>query len=109
MESNPTIYIGIDPGVSGAIAAIYPDSSPSVWDAPTIRVPVGGKSRRELVPNEMATMIRQLVSGHRVLAFIEWAQAMPGQGVTSMFSYGQGFGLWLGVLAGYGVATTRVR
>ena len=42
------------------------------------------------------------------LAVIEAAQAMPGQGVTSMFSIGKGYGLWLGLLAGLGIACETV-
>ena len=41
-------------------------------------------------------------------AYLERAQAMPKQGVTSMFNYGKGFGLWLGLLIGIGIPYTLV-
>ncbi len=46
--------------------------------------------------------------GLHLHAYIERAQAMPKQGVTSMFNYGKGFGLWLGLLIGIGLPYTLV-
>ena len=46
--------------------------------------------------------------GLHLHAYIERAQAMPKQGVTSMFNYGKGFGLWLGLLIGIGIPYTLV-
>ena len=40
--------------------------------------------------------------------YIEKVAAMPGQGVTSMFNFGKGFGVLLGAAAGLGLQTTQV-
>lgn len=45
----------------------------------------------------------------RLHVTIERAQAMPGQGITGMFNYGYGFGLWVGLLVGIGFSYTLVR
>jgi crossover junction endodeoxyribonuclease RuvC len=108
-DSTGTVIFGIDPGITGAVAILsgYGEVY-GLCDAPTIQVTTGKKKRRELLPLEMAAIVGSYSTCRR-LAFIEWAQAMPGQGVTSMFSYGQGFGLWLGILAALGISTTKVR
>jgi hypothetical protein len=48
-------------------------------------------------------------TGSQAHVVIEEAQAMPGQGVRSMFTCGLGLGVWLGVLAALGCPYTRVR
>ena len=80
-------YVGIDPGKSGGIAAIHPDE---VCVYPT---PVSGK---EYLEQDMARLIP---ARNGVKAAIEKQQARPGQGRTSMFTIGEGYGLWRGMLA----------
>jgi hypothetical protein len=104
------IVIGIDPGVSGAVAAlagsgrvVAVDDTPTVWARP-------GRSRRRAydVAAMRALLARHVVDGALVHAVVEHQQAMPRQGVTSMFSTGFGYGLWVGLLAGLGVPHTVV-
>ena len=94
------ITIGIDIGITGAIAFIDHDKSfLSVWDMPTI--PYGKKKAvdplgiRDILIGE-ATDEWRLPFEYNV--FVEQVSAMPNQGVTSMFNFGMGYGTVLGVL-----------
>lgn len=80
------MIIGIDPGKAGAIAYLTPEGS-----AGAVEMPVSGK---ELDAHAISRLIFEQ---NPSLVVIEKAQAMPGQGVTSMFNYGKGFGMILGV------------
>lgn len=111
------IYIGIDPGLTGALAVIYGEDGPvRVYDAPvfktTKRVKVTKttekvRKKSELSEQAMAQLIREIVfDGPTKLAAcaaIERVHAMPKAGASGMFSFGTGYGLWRGVLAGLGV------
>ncbi|MFQ6105415.1 MAG: hypothetical protein ACE5OP_14165 [Candidatus Glassbacteria bacterium] len=66
-----------------------------MYDCPTISI----NGKRYFDERGMATLIRvAILSGAQVI-FMEQVHAMPKQGVVSMFSFGQGFGIWLGILA----------
>jgi crossover junction endodeoxyribonuclease RuvC len=94
-------YLGIDPGLAGALAvltvqddgtqAIAVTATPVDWFA------VGGSKRRRYAIDRCRD---ELVLRQRAisLAYIEQQGAFPGQGVTSMFSTGFGFGMWLALL-----------
>lgn len=102
--------LGVDPGISGAVALLLPDGSVRFWDTPSIKT--GGK--RDYDSANMQEILLEAVGyvdeplGLHLHAYIERAQAMPKQGVTSMFNYGKGFGLWLGLLIGIGIPYTLV-
>ncbi len=90
------IVIGIDPGNSGGIAVI--PGPEREWETPWAeQIPLCGK---EIDGHQLAERLQDIGPG---IVIIEKAQAMPGQGVTSMFNYGRGFGLILGVLEGLGI------
>jgi crossover junction endodeoxyribonuclease RuvC len=101
-------FIGIDPGLDGAVA-ILPDGI--LIDTPTLTIQGKGKSKkRELNVHEMAGILRVAVrdldlSYLTAQAALEKVHAMPGQGVTSMFSMGKGLGVWLGLLAAFSIPT----
>lgn len=80
------MIIGIDPGKAGAIAYITPEGGVGA-----VPMPLSGK---ELDAHAVS---RLLFDNQPSMVVIEKAQAMPGQGVTSMFNYGKGFGMLLGV------------
>ena len=82
-----TIKIGIDPGQTGAIAA---------YDVPTM-TRLHGKGQ-QVDPYTLATEILDLCAGRNATAVIEAVSAMPGQGVSSMFRFGESVGVVLGVL-----------
>jgi crossover junction endodeoxyribonuclease RuvC len=85
--------LGIDPGLDGAVALILPDGV-EAHVTPTIAAAGGGKRQFDI-----AGMVA-LLERHRVeLAVIEAVGPMAKQGVVSMFRFGQGYGLWLGMLA----------
>lgn len=87
------IYIGIDPGKSGAIVAYESETMDvvSMTEMPLIK----GKKKSELDLIGVHTRIRNIVDTYadmNVKATIEKAQAMPKQGVVSMLSIGYGYG-----------------
>lgn len=104
------IIIGIDPGVGGAVAAMYGHGALiRVDDTPALWATVGRSKRRVYDITAMCTLIsRHAGDGVLINVFLEQQQAMPKQGVTSMFSTGYGYGLWAGILAGLGVPHTVV-
>ena len=100
------IVLGIDPGLSGALA-FYDTVSEAlvVMDMPTVEVTRNGKSKREVSP----ALVADMVAGKGIeRAFMERVSAMPGQGVSSMFSFGRSSGVVEGVLAAYEIPTTLV-
>ena len=82
-------YIGIDPGKKGAFAVI--DISDMV-----IRYAIPWDELKFV--NEMRIMDMK-----KTVACLEHVHAMPGQGVTSMFTFGENFGFIQGVLTAYGI------
>lgn len=103
------IFIGIDPGVTGAIAIIYDDNSVLFIDTPTQEVKTGKTKKLDFLPAEMAKQLRMIRDWKKCHVFIEKVGAMPGQGVTSMFNFGKGYGIWLGILAGLEIPHTIVQ
>lgn len=93
------VYVGIDPGMSGAVGIVFHDNSPpSVWDTPTLMV---GK-KRELDARSAAerlNTLRNWSADNRLVVAIERVHSMPKQGVASSFNFGKGYGIWLGILA----------
>ena len=100
--------IGIDPGASGAIAIL--DGSGKlvrVFDMPIIEVQVGKATKRRVAPYFLQDEL-QLYANEGARAVVEQVGAMPGQGVSSMFAFGEAFGLVKGVLAGMRITTATV-
>jgi crossover junction endodeoxyribonuclease RuvC len=87
------IFIGIDPGVSGAIAILAPDGV-TFADMPILEV----KKKSTLDYAGLACILRPLADGGAIAA-VELVGAMPGQGVSSMFKFGQCYGAVLATLA----------
>ena len=107
-----TTYIGIDPGLTGAVAAIGPlGQVRAVRDTPTITVRHGKRVRLEYDVNAMETAIAALIGFEHNPAYIaiEALNARPGQGVTSMFRLGYGLGLWEGIAAAFKIPVLRVQ
>ena len=101
--------IGVDPGLSGALAVLDPAGAfVAVHDTPTLTLRVARGRRADYDLPGMAALLG-LYAAPGVHVLIEEAQAMPGQGVRSMFTTGYGFGVWLGVLAALRMPYTRVR
>jgi crossover junction endodeoxyribonuclease RuvC len=103
------VHIGIDPGLSGAVAVLSDDGIlVSVHDMPVLTLKVARGTRHEYdAPGLMALL--EPYSGPQSHVIIEEAQAMPGQGTRSMFTTGLGFGLWLGILGALAPLQTGAR
>ncbi len=85
--NNYDTFVGIDCGKQGAMAVITPKKS---YICPTPSIP-------DYDIWKMNMNLRDIASS-RVFAMLERAQAMPGQGVVSMFEFGKGYGIWLTLL-----------
>jgi crossover junction endodeoxyribonuclease RuvC len=104
---KPRISIGIDPGLSGAVAAISAGSLEvlEVLDTPVVT----SEGKRLYDIGGMADAIRHMSLFGDAVVILEQAQAMPGQGVSSTFATGRGFGIWEGVLSALDVPYRTVR
>lgn len=91
MKSN--IYCGIDPGISGAIALLQDDKL-TLEDMPTVKT---DKKSTVFLPHLIEILENAVRAGPLYVA-LEKVHAMPGQGVTSMFSFGYNYGVVLGAL-----------
>ena len=100
--------VGIDPGLSGGIAYYTPDKL-LAYRTPTVAVPYvkkgKKKTRNDMDLNHIYEEMRVSDITH---VFLEKVSAMPGQGVTGMFRFGQNLGQWQGMLAGLGLEYTMV-
>jgi crossover junction endodeoxyribonuclease RuvC len=88
--------LGIDPGFGGALAWLDLGGDLHVEDMPVLTVERNGKVKREI---DLAALVALIESHRPALAVVEHVGAMPGQGVSSMFAFGRGFGSILGALA----------
>ena len=90
--------IGIDPGLSGAIAILEDNKVLSIFDMPVMAE--GKKNKRQLNSAQLVDIIKENIKINDDIAIVvEQVNAMPGQGVTSMFNFGQTFGAIKGVCA----------
>ena len=89
------ISIGIDPGLTGAVAAILGDGAIEFHDMPVLEI----KKRTQLDYAGLAQILRRYADRGEATAAIEMVGAMPGQGVSSMFKFGQVYGAALATLA----------
>lgn len=107
MQGQSIRTLGIDPGLSGAIALLEGRTLVDVFDMPVIETLSGKRKKRRISP-ELLTVELEKYIGTIDRAFIEDVHAMPGQGVSSMFTFGEAFGLARGVLAGLKIPTRMV-
>ena len=90
--------IGIDPGLSGAIAILKNNKVMNIMDMPVMSE--GKKNKRQLNSALLVSLIKEnIIEGEEVSVVVEQVNAMPGQGVTSMFNFGQTFGAIKGICA----------
>ena len=92
------IIIGMDPGISGAICILMDGKITEIYEMPTM---IDGKKNKKQVNGAEVTNIinKELVNEKDINVVIEHVSAMPGQGVTSMFNFGQSFGVLKGICA----------
>ena len=90
--------IGIDPGLSGAIAVLENSKVKNLFEMPVM--PEGKKNKRQVNGAQLYHEIykkTQNIEKKNIKVVIEQVSAMPGQGVTSMFNFGQSFGILKGI------------
>ena len=92
------LIIGIDPGISGSICFFEDGKILDVLEMPTMTD--GKKNKKQVngaqIYNEISTKIKG-IEKQNLKVIIEQVSAMPGQGVTSMFNFGQSFGILKGI------------
>ena len=92
------LVIGIDPGISGSICFLQNGRIIDVIEMPTMTE--GKKNKKQVngsqIFNEISERIKKL-DKNNARVVIEQVSAMPGQGVTSMFNFGQSFGILKGI------------
>ena len=92
------LIIGIDPGISGSICFLEEGKIIDVLEMPTMAE--GKKNKRQVngsqIYNEILRRINK-IEKQNIRVIIEQVSAMPGQGVTSMFNFGQSFGILKGI------------
>lgn len=93
------VVIGIDVGLDGGIAFFDDGKLFTVYDIPTFTVKSGKKNHREYNAHALAKILRKHSYDDSTMAVMEKVNAFPGQGVSSVFKLGQGFGVWKGLLA----------
>ena len=90
--------IGVDPGLTGAIAILDGNKVINLFEMPVMAE--GKKNKRQLNSAQLVSIIKENIKNKEETAVIvEQVNAMPGQGVTSMFNFGQTFGAIKGVCA----------
>ena len=94
------LIIGIDPGIKGAICILKDGKILDVFDMPIM--PVGKKNKSQVNGSQIYNEIQKAIIDEDkkdIKVVIEQVSAMPGQGVTSMFNFGQTFGAIKGICA----------
>ena len=100
--------IGIDPGLNGAIVIMENNKVLSVFDMPVMSE--GKKNKRQLNSAQLTRIIKEnTLTNDDINVVVEQVNAMPGQGVTSMFNFGQTFGAIKGVCAALNLPIFFVR
>ena len=92
------LIIGIDPGISGSICFFEDGKILEVIEMPTMTE--GKKNKKQVNGAQIYNEISAKINGiekHNIRVIIEQVSAMPGQGVTSMFNFGQSFGILKGI------------
>ena len=104
------LIIGIDPGITGSICFFRDGKIIDVVEMPNMAE--GKKNKRQVngaqIYNEITSRI-QNIEKKDIKVVIEQVSAMPGQGVTSMFNFGQSFGVLKGVCSAMQLSMYFVR
>ena len=104
------LIIGIDPGISGSICFFEDGKIIDVIQMPSM--PEGKKNKRQVngaqIFYEISSRIKD-IDKENIKVIIEQVAAMPGQGVTSMFNFGQSFGVLKGICSAMQLSMYFVR
>ena len=100
--------IGIDPGLSGGIAILDDLKIFDIYDMPIMSE--GKKNKNQLNSAQLVNIIKKnIITNGDTFLIVEQVSAMPGQGVTSMFNFGQTFGSIKGICAALNLPIFFVR
>ena len=100
--------IGIDPGLSGGIAILDDLTIYDIFDMPVMSE--GKKNKNQLNSAQLVNILnKHVLKKENTFVIVEQVSAMPGQGVTSMFNFGQTFGSIKGICAALGLPIFYVR
>ena len=104
------LIIGIDPGISGSICFFENGKVIDLIEMPSMAD--GKKNKKQVngsqIYNEISSRIKKINKGD-IKVVIEQVSAMPGQGVTSMFNFGQSFGILKGICSAMHLPVYYVR
>ncbi len=102
------ISIGIDPGLSGAFAVLQGQKVLKVEDMPIMSL---GKTRNQINAAELGKLLRYWSQNQNgdTTVYLEQVSAMPGQGVSSMFSFGCSYGVVQGIIGALDLPMVLVR
>ena len=90
------MIFGIDPGISGAISILENKKIIEIYDMPTMID--GKKNKKQVNGSQVANIFKEKIDANKEISVVvEHVNAMPGQGVTSMFNFGQSFGVIKGI------------
>ena len=91
------LIIGIDPGISGSICFFKDGKIIEVIEMPVMTE--GKKNKKQINGSQIYNEFLKKINGvdDEIRVVIEQVSAMPGQGVTSMFNFGQSFGILKGI------------
>ena len=104
------LIIGIDPGITGAICFFDNGEVSDIIEIPSMAE--GKKNKRQINGPQIYNEISKRIEGlqkKNIAVVIEQVSAMPGQGVTSMFNFGQSFGVLKGICSAMQLPTHFVR
>ncbi len=104
------LIIGIDPGISGAICFMEDGKIIDAIDMPSMAD--GKKNKKQVNGSQVYNEIKKHINNKEfteIKVVIEHVSAMPGQGVTSMFNFGQSFGILKGICSAMNLSMYFVR
>ena len=104
------LIIGIDPGISGSICFFEDGVIKDVIEMPTMTD--GKKNKKQVNGSQIFNEISERIKKNdkrNIKVVIEQVSAMPGQGVTSMFNFGQSFGILKGICSAMRLSMYFVR
>ena len=104
------LIIGIDPGISGSICFLENGKILDVIEMPLMTD--GKKNKKQVNGSQVFNEITKHIKNkelNEIKVVIEYVSAMPGQGVTSMFNFGQSFGILKGICSAMNLSMYFVR
>ena len=96
-----SFVIGIDPGISGAIAIFEDGKLDTILDMPTLKIASGKTMKSHISAIGLVRILETwtLVSDGQAHVVMERVGALPGNGSVSMFNFGRSAGIIEGVVA----------